>query len=140
MSGWHLNDQTLEVNTGDDFPAQNNITIAGIMPHDQVPAPMRSRSVTEAHIKSMRLYRKYCRYMPFLIGLNGMQKHTDPERAKMQIAAYWRTQNKVRSIINIDNFVRSGYERLYNMQNGDVWSGTILDQIAPVRRGNIEKS
>ena len=98
MSGWHLNDQSLEVNTGDDFPAMNNITIAGLMPHDQVPAPMRSRSVAEAHMKSMRLYRKYCRYMPFLIGLNGMQKCTDPERAKMQIAAYWRTQNKVRSI------------------------------------------
>ena len=46
----------------------------------------------------------------------------------------------MRNIANIDNFVRSGYERLYNMQNGDVWSGVILDQIAPVRRGNIEKS
>ena len=69
----------------------------------------------EAHMKSMRLYRKYCRYMPFLIGLNGMQKFTTPEQAKMQVAAYWRTQNKVRSAANIDNFVRAGYERLYNM-------------------------
>ena len=127
MSGWHLADQSLEENTGDDFPAQNNITIAGIMPHDQVPAPTRSRSITEAHMKSMRLYRKYCRYMPFLIGLNGMQRWTTPETAKMQVAAYWRTQNKVRNITNIDNFVRAGYERLYNMQNGDVWGGIILD-------------
>ena len=65
--------------------------------------------------------------MPFLIGLNGMQRYTTPETAKMQVAAYWRTQMKVRNIHNIDMFVRSGYERLYNMQNGDVWGGVILD-------------
>ena len=110
------------------------------MPHDQIPAPTRSRSIMEAHFKSMRLFRKYCRYMPFLIGLNGMQKFTTPEMSKMQVARYWRTQNKVRSPEDIDNFVRAGYERLYNMQNGDVWGGIILDQISPVRRGNIEKN
>ena len=97
------------------------------MPHDAVPAPTRSRSVTEAHFKSMRLFRKYCRYMPFLIGLNGMQRYTTPETAKLQVAAYWRTQNKVRCITDIDSFTRAGYERLYNMQNGDVWGGVILD-------------
>ena len=34
MSGWNLADQYLETETGDDFPAVNNITIAGYMPHD----------------------------------------------------------------------------------------------------------
>ena len=79
MSGWNLADTYLETETGDDFPAVNNITIAGYMPHDQVPAPLRSRSVTEAHLKSMRLYRKYCRYMPFVIGMHGMRMYTNPE-------------------------------------------------------------
>ena len=79
MSGWNLADQYLEENTGDEFPAQNNITIAGFMPHDEVPTSLKSRSVTEAHFKSMRLYRKYCRYMPFLIGLHGYRKFTNPE-------------------------------------------------------------
>lgn len=32
-------------------------------------------------------------------------------------------------------FVARGYERLYNVQNGDIWGGIILDQIAPVRMG-----
>jgi hypothetical protein len=45
----------------------------------------------------------------------------------MQLANYWRQNNKVRSIDNIDMFVRAGYERLYSMQNGDVWGSIILD-------------
>ena len=37
MSGWNLMDKSMEENTGDSFPAQNNITIAGYLPSDQVP-------------------------------------------------------------------------------------------------------
>jgi len=43
----------------------------------------------------------------------------------------------VRDAENIDNFVRAGYERLYNLQQGDVWGSYILDLIAPVSRDNI---
>jgi hypothetical protein len=80
MSGWHPSDKMQEEDTGDDFPAINNITVAGYLPSDQVPAPSKlppkltvnitakSRSVVEAHFKSLRLFRKYCRYMPFVIG------------------------------------------------------------------------
>lgn len=38
----------------------------------------------------------------------------------------------------VDSFVRGGYERLYNIQNGDVWGTLILDQIAPVGRGMVQ--
>ena len=40
----------------------------------------------------------------------------------------------------IDQFVAQGYNRLYNIQMGDVWGGYILDQIAPVRdsRGFVD--
>ncbi len=55
----------------------------------------------------------------------------------MQLATYWRQQNRVRDVENIDNFVRAGYEKLYNIQQGDVWGSAILDQIAPVGRGMI---
>ena len=39
-------------------------------------------------------------------------------------------------------FTRSGYERLYNIQQGDVWGfgvrgGYILDEFAPVGRDHI---
>ena len=37
MSGWNLMDKSMEENTGDSFTAQNNITIAGYLPSDQVP-------------------------------------------------------------------------------------------------------
>ena len=39
MSGWNTADKMMEEDTGNDFPAMNNITVAGYMPHDQVPAP-----------------------------------------------------------------------------------------------------
>lgn len=39
MSGWNTADRMMEEETGDDFPAVNNISVAGYMPHDQVPAP-----------------------------------------------------------------------------------------------------
>ena len=43
MSGWNLYDKMMEENTGDPFPAVNNITIAGYLPSDQVPAPGKSK-------------------------------------------------------------------------------------------------
>ena len=42
------------------------------------------------------------------------------------------------NIQQVDSFVQFGYERLYNIQQGDVWGGYILDQIAPVARGHID--
>ena len=52
----------------------------------------------------------------------------------MQIANYWRAQDRVRNVDSIDNFVRVGYERLYNIQQGDIWGTYILDMIAPQRK------
>ena len=140
MSGYSHADRMLAEDTGSDFPAVNNITVAGYLPSDQVPAAARSRSLPEAHFKSLRLFRKYCRYMPFIIGWSGYQKYTNPEMAKLQLANYWRQQNKIRDIHTIDNFVRAGNERLYNIQQGDVWAGIILDQIAPQNRGMVERN
>lgn len=41
----------------------------------------------------------------------------------------------------IDNFCQKGYERLYNIQQGDVWGSIILDQIAPqAPRGTISRN
>ena len=35
MSGWHSGDKLLAEDADDDFPQLNNITVPGIMPHDQ---------------------------------------------------------------------------------------------------------
>ena len=78
--------------------------------------------------------------MPFVINYYGYRKYTNPEQAKLQLANYWRQHNRVRDTDNIDAFVRAGYERLYSMQNGDVWGSIILDQIAPIGRGTIQRN
>ena len=46
MSGWNTADKMMEEDTGDDFPAMNNITVAGYMPSDSVPAPSKCLSLT----------------------------------------------------------------------------------------------
>ena len=40
---------------------------------------------------------------------------------KSNANTYYRQNNRVRDPENIDNFVRAGYERLYNIQQGDIW-------------------
>lgn len=41
MSGWGTADKMMEEDTGNDFPAVNNITVRGYLPSDQVPAPCK---------------------------------------------------------------------------------------------------
>ncbi len=77
MSGWHVFDKMIEADT--EFPASNVITGGGALPSDKVPSPMRSRNMIEAHFKSLRCFRKWCRYMPFIIGSAGFRKAVTPE-------------------------------------------------------------
>ena len=78
-------------------------------------------------MKSLRLFRKYCRYMPFVVAWQGLQTYTNPELGKLNLAEYWRQNSMVRDPSQIDMFVRAGHERLYNIQEGDVWGAIILD-------------
>lgn len=39
--------------------------------------------MVEAHMKSLRLFRKYCRYMPLIINWNGYRRYTSAEKAKL---------------------------------------------------------
>lgn len=91
-------------------------------------------------MKSLRLFRRWCRYMPFIINYFGYYKYTNPEQAKLHLANYWRQNNRVRDKEQIDKFVRAGYERLYAMQNGDTWGGILLDQIAPQGKGMVQRN
>lgn len=36
--------------------------------------------------------------------------------------------------------MRGGYERLYNIQQGDIWGAQILDHIAPVAKGMVQRN
>ena len=83
MSGWSRADNYVEYSNNDPYPAQNNITVYGPLPADRVPGPSRSPSLPHAHMKSLRLFRKYCRMMPFIIHHNGYRKYTSVEQAKL---------------------------------------------------------
>ena len=50
MSGYMPSDQMQEEDMEFDFPAVNNITIAGYMPHDTVPAAGKSSHFLTSHI------------------------------------------------------------------------------------------
>ncbi len=52
MSGWMPADQMAEEDMPFDFPAVNNITIAGYMPHDTVPAAGKSRNTVICRLAS----------------------------------------------------------------------------------------
>ena len=77
--------------------------------------------------------------MPFILGINGYRRYTNAEQGKLQLAKYYRQHNKVRSACQIDAFVQRNNERLYNIQQGDVWGTWILDQIAPTGRGMAQR-
>ena len=49
MSGYMPSDQMQEEDMEFDFPAVNNITIAGYMPHDTVPAAGKSYHFLTSH-------------------------------------------------------------------------------------------
>ena len=49
MSGWNTADSMMEDDMEFDFPAMNNITVAGYLPNDQVPSP--GKTETEEIVK-----------------------------------------------------------------------------------------
>ena len=75
-----------------------------------------SRTLPEAHFKTLRLFRKYCRYMPFIVNWTGYRRYASPEQAKLNLAAHYRTLKNVRNMEEIDLFCADGYEKLYNIQ------------------------
>ena len=90
MSGWHVQDRKMAEDVGDDMPAYNNITIRGYLPTDEVRAPMPSRNIVEAHQKSLRLFRRWCRFTPFIVTWAGARRFASPEAAKLNMANHWR--------------------------------------------------
>ena len=55
------------------------------------------------------------------------------------MARQWRTHNRVADSEIVDQFVRAGYERLYNIQQGDIWGSHILDSIAPQNKETVSE-
>ena len=109
------------------------------MPADQIPGPTRSRNLMEAHFKSLRAFRKWCRYMPMFVAMHKYEHFTTPEQAKLQLARVWRQNGKIREPGVIDEVVRASYERLYSAQQIDFWGGQLLDLIAPLQQVRLNR-
>ena len=90
-----------------------------------------SKRLVDAHFKALRCFRKWCRMTPFIIDYYGFRKYTNPDKAKLQLRAYWLRMNKTRDITAIDHFVSNQYQALYQIQNGDTWGAHVLDFLAP---------
>ena len=116
---------------GSEFPASNIITGPGMLPADKIPVSRGSRNMVEAHFKTLRCFRKWCRYMPFVIHKAGFRVHASPEEAKLQLALLFRQNKHIRDPVQVDIATLKMYERLYNIQNGDVWGSWIMDFVAP---------
>ena len=129
MSGWHQGDKVSI--SGPEFTATNIQTVGGRYGSDRIGSGIQSKNIVEAHFKSLRCFRRWCRFMPFIMFSNGVQKYTTPEQAKMQLAILWRQNGKMRDPDEIDDTVRHMYEKLYNIHQGDVWGDYILEMIAP---------
>ena len=114
----------------------NNITKPGQFMNDMNPSGIKSRTLPQAHFKSLRCYRKFCRMMPFIINSYSLRTVVSAENAKLQLGRHWRHNNKVRSPLNIDHQVNYMYEILGNIEQQDVFSHVIIYLIAPqVYRG-----
>ena len=78
MSGWHPSDRPKgSVNGSYVFRASNNITQPGTSLNDKNHTGTRSRTITQAHFKSLRCYRHWCRMMPWIIMIYSMAEHTN---------------------------------------------------------------
>ena len=74
-----------------------------------------SLSVEDAHIKSLRLYRRFCRLIPFLIRNNYLQFKTTPALAKQQLATHFRKLAKCTNVNELDLEISEGYEQMLTL-------------------------
>ena len=61
MSGWDTADKYLEDETGNEFPAMNNITVRGYLPCDMVPTtskPLSTKNDLDLSVSSLTIDRR----------------------------------------------------------------------------------
>lgn len=101
-------------------------------------AEMRSKQASntleEAHIKALRLYRRFCRLVPFIIRNNWLQYKTTPALAKQQLALQFRIYARTTDIEEIDTAIAEGYEQMLNMEQVYVEPAGCFIELAPKER------
>eukprot|EP00178_Gracilaria_changii_P026913 TRINITY_DN83272_c0_g1_i1.p2 TRINITY_DN83272_c0_g1~~TRINITY_DN83272_c0_g1_i1.p2 ORF type:complete len:105 (-),score=11.24 TRINITY_DN83272_c0_g1_i1:41-355(-) len=68
----------------------NIITTRGNNLYYNMQSLARSRNMADANIKSLRLFRKICRMMPWLINMHQFYGRINVEQAKSNVADHFR--------------------------------------------------
>ena len=74
---------------------------------------VRSTNLAEAHAKTLKCYRDFCRRTPYLVQSLQVNHMVHPTQAKINLGHYFRRSSHIRSIPTIDHFVTSMYESLH---------------------------
>ena len=82
----------------------------------------------------MRLYRRFCRLVPFLIRNNWLTYKTTTPLAKQQLALYFRKFINSTDISEIDNAVTEGYEQMLTLEQIYVEPAGCFFELAPKER------
>ena len=101
---------------GSTLPANNITTVRSDVLMRELPMVKPSRNMFEGRLKSLRLYTRICRLVPFIIRIYGYQKKVAPAAMKFNIANFFREKAHLRRPEDIDHAVDRGYVHLHEAE------------------------
>lgn len=93
-----------------------------------------SKTLQEAHRSALRLYRRFCRLVPFLLRNNFLTYKTTPALAKQQLATQFRPYARSTNLVEIDLAIAEGYEQMLTMEQIYVEPAGCFLELAPKER------
>jgi len=87
--------------------------------------------MAEASLKTLRLFRKACRLMPFLLRAFEISWRVTPIQAQLNLAIYFRERAHLRDPSQVDFWVAQGYMKLMEAEQHHTYSTFLFQYIAP---------
>eukprot|EP01016_Furgasonia_blochmanni_P003548 TRINITY_DN1139_c0_g1_i5.p1 TRINITY_DN1139_c0_g1~~TRINITY_DN1139_c0_g1_i5.p1 ORF type:complete len:172 (+),score=42.61 TRINITY_DN1139_c0_g1_i5:209-724(+) len=109
----------------------NSITVRGSDILDQLPSTKRSKNMAEVHLKTLRLFRKVCRLMPFILRVHQITQRVNPTQATLNVAEHFRAKSHVRDLAIADRLLFLGYEKLYEAEQHYTYSTFLYQWVCP---------
>jgi hypothetical protein len=97
----------------------NIVTTRGDIIYHEQPSVKQSRNMAEARINSLRLYKRICRLMPFILHVWKLYAHgkVNLHNSKMNIAEHFREKKHIRDPRAIDMYLNYGYMTMHNAEH-----------------------
>jgi len=122
---------------GDRFGfAGNNITNRGADILENLPSQKPSKTLSEAALKSLRLYRRCCRLIPAILRWHEITWRLEPVQAKLGLAQVFKEKAHLRDPALIDAWVTRGYERLIEAEQHHTYSTYLFQFLSPTQLPN----